>query len=276
MSLIKVEGGSHFYDKDGNPQYDADLRTAKKNGYLPSITTIMKIINKEALNSWKIEQMMLSAMTSVREPDENEFEFIQRVIATSQEESLKAAEYGSNIHKMIENYISIGGVELDDYTQREREAFNAVKVKFIDPMIKYGECESPFADDTLGYGGKADFLGVTNDGLITLIDWKTQNIKWKQFVRPTDDEYEVQLITDKYSRPVVTYYPEWIMQLAALANLIEVKKNIKIDRCMSVVINSDPENPTIIYTKEYSKEEIEWAGITFMSLVSFYRFYKKY
>ena len=80
----------HWYGKDGSPQYTVKakdgsdrpttLRDARKLDLVPSVTTILKVAAKPGLEAWKLEQMLLSALTLPRTQNEPEKDFIARIV----------------------------------------------------------------------------------------------------------------------------------------------------------------------------------------------------
>ena len=83
----KSEAG-HWYDHDGKPMYtiigangkerNTTLRDAKKEGFVPSVTTIIGMIAKPSLENWKINQALNSALTLERNEDESFDSFVYR------------------------------------------------------------------------------------------------------------------------------------------------------------------------------------------------------
>ena len=80
----------HWYRQDGAPQYTVKakdgsdrpttLRDARKMDLVPSVTTILKVAAKPGLEQWKLEQMLLSALTLPRAQDEQEKAYIARIV----------------------------------------------------------------------------------------------------------------------------------------------------------------------------------------------------
>ena len=76
------EALTHWYGKDGSPRYTVTakdgsdrpttLRDARKLSLVPSVTTILKVAAKPGLEMWKLEQMLLAALTLPQRPDEDE------------------------------------------------------------------------------------------------------------------------------------------------------------------------------------------------------------
>ena len=64
---------THWYDKAGQPRYTVigangnerptTLRDARKDGLVPSVTTVMSVAAKPGLEAWKLNQAFLSALT---------------------------------------------------------------------------------------------------------------------------------------------------------------------------------------------------------------------
>ena len=123
MIAERPQESTHWYAKDGSPAYtvmakngeqrSTTLRDAKKMGLLPSVTTIMKAAASPGLEAWKINQMMLAALTLPRGEGEGEESFIKRIQADSKEHARKAAERGTQVHTAIEQFFD-GHINADD------------------------------------------------------------------------------------------------------------------------------------------------------------------
>ena len=98
----------HWYDQDGQPKYtiigangkerNTTLRDAKREGFVPSVTTIIGMIAKPSLENWKIDQALKSALTLERYEDESLQSFTYRCKEDSKKIGKKAAEELSLIH----------------------------------------------------------------------------------------------------------------------------------------------------------------------------------
>lgn len=176
---IYSEEASHYYWPDGRSCHEvpyADpkkgvrpttLRDAKKLGLLPSVTTLCKILDKPALTAWKVEQAVLTVLTSPRLPDEATDAFVKRVLQVDREqdaEASKARELGSFIHESIEN--ALNGEDwisdVDIYVRPVLEALKEFGKSTKTEMIVVGN----------GYAGRVDCVFET-DSVITIIDFKT-------------------------------------------------------------------------------------------------------
>lgn len=107
----------HWYRPDGTRCFEvpyADpakgfrpttLRDARKLGLVPSVTTVISVLDKPGLNAWKAEMTALAVLTAPRLNGEPLDAFVKRVLQTDRDqdtESTKARELGTAIHAAIE------------------------------------------------------------------------------------------------------------------------------------------------------------------------------
>src|SRR5690606_5641932 len=107
----EVESG-HWYDRNGRPCYQqttgkggvraTDLRDGRKLGLVPSVTTVLSVLAKPALETWKVKQGILAALTLPRNPYESDDAYLARVLEDSREQAKAAAEEGTRIHDACE------------------------------------------------------------------------------------------------------------------------------------------------------------------------------
>jgi len=171
----------HWYGHKGEERYDADLRTARKEHLLPSVTTILKVLNKPGLQIWK-ENLIYNAMLGVSPSystkrelppfEETGSEIIARVKKQLKIEMGKSAEEGKRIHREIEQFFT--GPTPDP------TPIQAAMVKYCNNFSIMGlEAERSFGNLDLGYGGKIDLEAEVN-GEHAIIDWKTKETKGKR------------------------------------------------------------------------------------------------
>lgn len=168
----------HSYDKNGNPVYqvpyadpskgmrDTTLRDLKKLGLYPSVTEIIKILDKPGLNNWIQDRVLESALTLPREEDESDESYIKRIKVDSQETSKIARDKGVAIHKAIEKTFKNESV-----SPEYKELALSVKDKILHELKSISFSEKTFSCVRLGYGGTVD-LG--NNALIA--DIKTKEV----------------------------------------------------------------------------------------------------
>lgn len=170
---------SHWYYPDGRPCYNvpyADpkkgnrpttLADARKLGLLPSVTTLLKILHKEALVNWLIENACLAVLTSPRKDGEELDAFVERVLHTERvqdEESRMARDRGTEIHAALELAFLDQGMasDMESWIGPVFEDLNARGKTIGAELIVVGD----------GYAGKIDLVTEFN-GSVWLWDFKT-------------------------------------------------------------------------------------------------------
>lgn len=240
----------HWYGQDGSPQYTVKakdgsdrpttLRDARKMSLIPSVTTILKIAAKPGLEQWKLEQMLLAAMTLPKMPSETEQAYIARIVADSKESGKQAAELGTRIHESIESWFC--GERNVEYIDSAKAFESAIFDHF---KIKEGwVAERSFASP-LGFGGKVDlYAPATRDGSSgVVLDAKTKDFG------PTDK---------------VEGYDEHLLQLSAYRQGL----NLPMARCANVFVSRT--NPGLVRVVEWSEEELQKGWSMFQCLLRYW------
>jgi hypothetical protein len=243
----------HWYRQDGAPQYTVKakdgsdrpttLRDARKMDLVPSVTTIMKIAAKPGLEQWKLEQMLLAAMTLPQLDGEPEKAYIARIVADSKETGKKAAELGTRIHESIEAWMD--GVRLVEHEDEARAFEESILSHFKTSLVQPWLTERSFSSP-LGFGGKVD--------LYCAADWYAPlgivlDAKSKDF--GPDDKIDA--------------YDENLMQLAAYRHGLSVPRA----RCANVFISRT--HPGLVKVVEWSEEDLEKGWEMFQSLLRFWK-----
>ena len=176
----KQQDTGHWYTKEGTPAYftigktgerATTLRDARKEGLLPSVTTIINLMSKAGLDTWKQQQVLLAALTLPREPNEPEQDWLKRVMQDSRATGREAAERGTAIHNIIQGYF-------EQMYLPEKPAY----LEAIDSTLKsaFGSqlwlSEKSFGHH-LGYGGKCDLMAkpINGQGSGYVVDFKTKD-----------------------------------------------------------------------------------------------------
>ena len=176
----KQQTSQHWYTKEGTPAYTTigktgeratTLRDARKEGLLPSVTTIINLMSKPALSSWLQQQVLLAALTLPRESNEPEQEWLKRVMSDSKATGREAAERGTAIHNIIQGYfeqmyLPEKPVYLDAIDSTLKSAFGS----------QLWLSEKSFGHH-LGYGGKCDLMAkpMNGQGSGFVVDFKTKD-----------------------------------------------------------------------------------------------------
>jgi hypothetical protein len=157
------------------------LADARKHGFVPSVTGIIGVSSKPALEEWKIKEAIKSTMVLNIESDETIDEYVRRCREHSKLVGKKAADRGSEIHYEIEQGF-VSGLESAPYTA------------IIDWLDQNYPLETWIAEDSFcakeGYGGKIDLYSESG----IFIDFKTKDdLKGKDPKRLVYDEHGMQL-----------------------------------------------------------------------------------
>jgi len=231
----------HWYLPDGSPAYriigkngkerNSTVKDAREHGLLPSVTTIIGCASKPALDVWKQQQAILSALTLPRLEGESEEDWLSRVVADSKETAKQAAERGTQIHGVIEAFYE--GIYIPELPPYVRAVENAINEHFGSQLWI---SEKSFAYG--GFGGKCDL--VAKSGFV--VDFKT-----------TEKDL------DK-----LDYFFDHQMQLAAYRQGFEMPKA----RCAIVYVNALQNKAKLV---EIPEDDLRIGWDCFTHLLAFYR-----
>lgn len=172
--MIKESG--HWYDKDGEARHTilsakgeprpTTLRDAKKFGWYPSVTTVMKVLAAPELDRWKQQQVLMASLTLPRNPDETDEVYCARIIEDAFQQVSDAADLGTEIHKALELYFQ------NQPYQPEMEAYVApVRDWVAKNNVKFLKHELRLVNTEVGYAGTTDAL-VEINGELHILDYK--------------------------------------------------------------------------------------------------------
>ena len=206
---------AHWYTKDLECK-DITLVHARGMDVVPSVTTIEGLFANEGLTIWKLQT-----------PD-------------WKEQSEDAANFGTEVHAAISNYLQEKEKKVSD---KAKPLVDAAKT-FIHENKLDGEAEKKFV--TKKYGGSIDFVGNSDWGPI-LLDWKTQKTKENKAPR---------------------YYDSWKRQLAAYS--AGIKGDYKV---LNVVLSTT--EPGRIDYKFYDSRQVNNALNEFKAMLFLFYQIKK-
>ena len=149
--------GGHWYALDGTPRYtyinkkggvsNTTVREARKFGWVPSVTTILKLAAAPGLVKWMKEQVAKAAYSARPREGESEADYLARILPLAEEVAKNARDRGTDIHGAIERLDRHG-----PYAAHVDAAMEAVTEW---AGILDWDSERSFASP-LGYGGKLD------------------------------------------------------------------------------------------------------------------------
>lgn len=239
----RASESNHWYTRDGVPRYtvigangkerNTTLRDARKENLVPSVTTVLNVAAKPALNQWLQRQVLLAALTLPRRPDEPEDEWIARIMDDSKEQGRAAADLGTDIHASIQSFYE--GVKAERHPEHVQGCVFALQTHF---GHQGWIAERAFAHE-IGFGGKVD-LHAQN----IVVDVKT-----KDFTDP-----------DK-----VDAYDEHLMQLSAY----RVGLGMPTARCANIFVSRNV--PGLVKIIEWDQSDLERGWQMFHALLTFWQ-----
>ncbi len=250
-NIIRFETASHWYGSDTKPHHDADLRAARKEKLYPSVTSIDKdVFTNHFLERWKMNELVKAASENPRQPHESVETYANRVYELSLKYASTAAQFGSKLHKALENYLATpSDVSLLPWVDRFGIWYTANVQQSIG-------AEVTVVDHDIGVAGRFDLKGFGQSGALKIWDWKSQGVKK----------------TDKgVKKPV--FYDSWARQLSfySVADAKNSGLMPSLADCESLVIDStEPDAP---FVKQWTQEEIISAYEDFV--LGAYQFFKK-
>lgn len=254
---VKV-AGEHWYQRDGKPAYSqrtkaggsrgTDIRDARRLGLVPSVTTVLKVLAKPALENWKVDQGILAALTLPIVPGESEEAYLERIKADSQAQAKAAAEEGDKIHDALELAFK-GEAFPSKYSEHVRATREEIARLF--PGVTDWRAEDYFAS-ALGYGGKVD-LHSPSTGIVC--DYKGRDGDFTE--------------TEKYGKPKkLNWDQHW--QLAAYQRGLRLPRNV----CANIFVSRT--HPGKVASHVWSADEIESGWQVFQAALQLWVALKKY
>jgi hypothetical protein len=203
--------GGHWYDLEGNPRHTilnakgeprpTTLRDAKKFSWLPSATTVMKVLAAPELDRWKQQQVLAASQRIERNKDEADDSYFARIIEDAFSQVRDAADLGTDIHKALENHFQ--GLPYDP----AMEVYVAPVKKWVaENNVKFIKHELRLVNPIVGYAGTTDAL-IEKDGVLHILDYKS---------RKTKPEYKI------------TPWSKEPMQIAAYAAIAEARRGVNL------------------------------------------------
>lgn len=221
-STVTSESG-HWYDRSGiqvstvlgskGQQVKPDIRHARKFGFAPGVTTILKVAHKEQLVQYRERQVLLASLTLPQISGESQEDWIRRIMVDAKTHAVEAAERGSAIHATIEQELKAEH-STNPWVLAVREAIQPLGV-----LLPNWRSETPCVHN-YGYGTKSDLNCDVSD-----VDNGIGDVVRKRFV--------LDIKTKEGDLSDVVLYAEHYQQLAATANAL----NMPDARCGIVFVS---------------------------------------
>jgi hypothetical protein len=190
----KAEGGAHWYTADGQPCHDqrtrdgsgtrkTTIRDAQRLGLLPSVTSILGVIAKPGLETWKLKKVAEAALANPKTEAESADYWVARVVEASKAETAAAADLGSAIHDALD-----AAVAGDAYAAELTPYVTQVLAWVRDVGITITEREIVLTNAAEGYAGRVDALFTYGQRGIGILDHKTRKTEPGKLVTPYDGQ----------------------------------------------------------------------------------------
>jgi hypothetical protein len=251
--LVKSEDAGHWYTEQGESAHviigkngnerNTTVADARKMGLLPSVTSVLGIMDKPQLTAWKIEQAIMASLTLPKEDGETLEDYAKRVVKDSKQATTKAAEHGTKMHEQMEHILLGRDCSKDPELQPYIKTF---KEWAEDNIEKTHWCEKALVGT--GYAGRCDAyvrLKGIGDAIIDL-----KNRKVNPRYSPLYDSDCAQLWAYKYA-----------------------SENPKC-ACVSVILAAN--DPETLVIHRWSEDELYEAGIAFQAMLKVWAWSKKY
>lgn len=243
----------HWYcGNTGEPRYtiigkngkerNTTVRDARELNLVPSVTTINSMLSKSGLDTWKQTQVLYAAVEYPRWDGEDEKEWVSRILELAKTKSREAAQRGTSIHDILDNYFSCVYLpEWPGYIARVQDHLDSTFGKRLwlsEQSFRHPE----------GYGGKVDLYckaDPINNLPGVVIDFKT---------------------TEKSPGELTPYY-EYTLQLAAYREALAPDAI-----CANVFINGDTNEVAI---KIHKEQEVKDGYEAFLSLLKVFKLKNK-
>lgn len=193
--VLGVPESGRFYDKQARcilevPCTSKDgtrsptVADAAKNGWRPSVTEIIKSIDKAGLNMWKMEHLMDTVIANPLKEGEDVNTWKLRVFELSKQYGSLAADRGKEIHRGVDRYFMLGEESPDVAIEN---TYTTIESHY---RSMYPDCtfiaEESFSSD-LGYAGTIDLQVRDNTGaLVVMSDLKTKELA--KFKKPLQSD----------------------------------------------------------------------------------------
>ena len=219
----KVQENGHWYTKDGHPAYTTigktgerptTLRDARKLGLLPSVTTINGMLSKAGLDTWKQQQVLLAALTLPRSEGESEQEWLARVMQDSKATGREAAERGTAIHAVIEEYFE------QKYMPNKPPYLDAIDKALIDAFGSQLWLTEKSFGHPLGFGGKCDLM--SSSGFV--VDFKTKETDLDKVDVYFEHEMQLAAYREGLGMPTARSAIVFVNALTNQVKLIEISQ----------------------------------------------------
>ena len=194
MTKDRSGQASHWYTPDGKPAHrqptkagDGERPTRLTDAVtlklIPSVTSILGVMDKPGLTKWKIEQAIIAADQHPRQPQEPVEYWTKRVQDAAFQQVEEAAALGTKIHAALDSAMA-------------GEPFPEDMRVYLDPLLKWMQSlaivitdrEKVLVNLAEGYAGCTDALFAFGKKGIGVLDYKTRKTVAGRAATPYDGQ----------------------------------------------------------------------------------------
>lgn len=255
---------SHWYDKTGkachtqptkkgakNPTRPTNITDARQLGLLPSITTIMGVVDNPALNRWRQTKIVEWCFAATPGPEETLEQFTAVALEKAFEEVADAADLGTQTHANIEAYSR--GEPMPHQGQPFELAWAGL-LRFEAAGYKVDKSEVSVVCPQHGYAGTTD-CAVTRGEKCGIVDFKT--------IRTTP------------GKPLSNRFAH-LPQISAYHVAYWCNGGIITDNGFGANVYISTTEPGRVEVVEYTAQEMRDAFDMFLSAANIWRYANKY
>ncbi len=255
----RLEDGTPLYTvpmANGKGERDTTLRDARKLNLVPSVTSILGVVDKPALTKWKMDQIIKAVLDNPYHSFNDVEQWKKQIFSASQREGKEAADLGGQIHDALEQYYLGKGLH-PDFENYCRPVIDLISTTF--GAVEWVP-EASFSHPN-GFGGKCDlhFKGFNNtirdvtlpDG--SIMPWTSKRGIILDFKTKSAEDFSK-----------VKAYPEQCQQLMAYAHGFDLPEA----DCYNLFIST--KEPGQVLLHKWSEEECISAWKCFSSLVDYW------
>lgn len=157
---------------------------------LRSVTSILGVLNKEALIQWAVDQAMDDLRATLVPGDDGIIHVtpsgleavLQQARMAHYRSKTEAADLGTQAHEAIEDYLRTGlESDLTGTDPRVSNCYDLFRAWWDQAGLSVIQTELMVYHAGLGYAGQLDFLAADQDGNPVLIDWKTSKSLYSDY-----------------------------------------------------------------------------------------------
>jgi hypothetical protein len=219
LSKNQMKSG-HWYTREGLPMHRlpmangigervTTIKDAKRLGLYPSVTSILGILAKPSLETWKLNQVALAALRSPRQENEGEAYWCKRVVTEAFAQVEQAADLGTQIHAALD--AAMAG-----------DAYDPAMAVYVEPVVAWRnatgilivEREIRLVNTAHGFAGTSDVLFRYGEDGIGILDYKTRKTEPGKPVGAYEDQ-AMQL-----AAYAATYWGEENLDRVLAANVV--------------------------------------------------------